>query len=74
MKRLVLTFPDSEARAAFVGWFLDGGGDQAFAESQATHNEPPLYSSTPGGEKTWDWQRLGHEADEHVIEMQPEEG
>lgn len=27
---LTFEFPDEESKDAFIGWFLDGGGDQSF--------------------------------------------
>ena len=30
MARLVIDFPDENIKEEFVGWFVDGGGDQDF--------------------------------------------
>jgi len=71
MKRLVLLFHDSTTRQEFVGWFLDGGGDQNFAESQSLNGSQVLQPETPDSAENWDWQVLGDDADEFVIDMKP---
>jgi len=30
MPKIIIEFPDEEIKKEFLGWFLDGGGDQTF--------------------------------------------
>lgn len=74
MKKLLLIFPTHTDRSAFVGWFLDGGGQQGYQEALAEQSETPaLYAVPPDGRDVWDWQRLQLTADEHAIAMVPED-
>ncbi len=38
MKKITIEFPDDEVCEEFIGWFLDGGGDQQFSESCNVHD------------------------------------
>jgi hypothetical protein len=68
VKKLVLTFPDAATRGRFVAWFLDAGGDQNLNDFIEHDGGRALSSDSPGG-GDWDWQRLGDDAEEHVIEF-----
>lgn len=69
MKKLTLEFPDSTTRGRFVAWFLDAGGEEGLNEFLDHHSHLPIHADSPGGHDQWDWQRLGEDADEHVLVM-----
>lgn len=71
-KRLILEFPDDETRMAFVGWYLDGTGEQDFGLTREEGGKPFLYSSPPKGQEQWDWQTKPDD-DEYLIRIGPEE-
>jgi hypothetical protein len=71
MKKLTLEFPDSTTRGRFVAWFLDAGGENDLNEFLDEHRLAPIHADSPDGHELWDWQRLGEDADEHVLVLAP---
>ncbi len=71
MKKLTLQFPDSATRGRFVAWYLDAGGEQDMNDFLDQHGLLPMHADSPGGHDEWDWQRLGEDADDHVMVLTP---
>ena len=66
--KLTLDFATPEDRDSFIGWFLDGGGEQQFNESREMHDEPPLNQAGPGG-GNWEWGEGDRTAENYTIEL-----
>ena len=66
-KTLTLVFDDHDDRESFIGWFLDGGGEQGLNDSREAHDEP--YLNTKSEKTDWPWMgiRRGLEPDDYRI-------
>lgn len=71
--KLTLDFATDKDRHEFIGWFLDGGGEQQMNDARELRDEPMLGSNGPGG-GDWEWStgsKAVPVADNYTIELRP---
>ncbi len=71
MPRLIFDFPDFETREDFIGWYLDGNGEQDFDSCQEMHDKARVSSKPPEGQKKWDW-NINPKAEDVTIRLVPD--